>query len=128
VFGVLTGIASLLGLYFTLFQAFPHSKYASWSSLFLFSLIIAVIFVIISPVLRRRKFEHFSGKYYLEISTKGRVHLNSFTAICPWCGSKMNLCNVGPKDGPRDDLFVCERNPRQHTILLDPTLLPDIDD
>ena len=32
-FGIVTGIASLVGLYFTLFQAFPHSKYSSWEPL-----------------------------------------------------------------------------------------------
>ncbi|WP_156226277.1 hypothetical protein [Herbaspirillum chlorophenolicum] len=128
-FGIVTGIASLIGLYLTLFSAFPQPKYASWSTLFLFSLAIAITMFIISATLKRRKFEPFLfRKYYLEADTQGGLYLNSFTATCPWCSSKMNLRNVGPKNGPRDDLFICERNPKQHTILLDPTVLSDIDE
>jgi hypothetical protein len=40
----------------------------------------------------------------------------------------MHLRHVGPKEGPRSDHFICERNPRQHVIDLDPTLLPDIEE
>lgn len=128
-FGIVTGIASLVGLYFTLFQAFPQQKYSSWSTLFLFSLAIATTSFLVSVVLKRRKFEHFLlRKYYMEYGTKGGVYLNSFTAICPWCRSRMNLRNIGPKNGPRDDMFICERNPRQHTILLDPTVLAEIEE
>lgn len=129
IFGIVTGVASLIGLYFTLFQAFPYPKYSSWSTLFLFSFAIAVTSFLISIVLKRRRFENFLfRKYYLEFGTQGGIYLNSFTAICPWCGSRMNLRNVGPKDGPRDDMFICERNPKQHTILLDPTVLPEIEE
>jgi len=128
-FGVITGIASLAGLYLTLFQAFPQPKYSSWSALFLFLLAIAVMSVVISVVLNRRKFEYLSlRKYYLESGTRGGIYLNRFTATCPWCGAKMNLRNVGPKNGPRDDMFICERNPRQHTVILDPTVLPEMEE
>lgn len=127
VFGVVTGVASIIGLYFTLFQAFPQSKYSSWPTLFLFSFGLAIFCVVVAVVLRRKKFEHILfRKYYLEAGTQGGLYLSSFTATCPWCSSKMNLRNVGPKDGPRDDQFICERNPRQHTIDLDPTLLSEI--
>jgi hypothetical protein len=128
-FGIVTGIASLVGLYFTLFQAFPQPHTSSWPTLFLFSFAIATTSFLISAVLKRRKFEHFFfRKFYLEAGTQGGVYLNSFTAICPWCGSIMNLRNIGPKDGPHDDLFICERNPKQHKILLDPTVLPEIEE
>ena len=127
VFGIVTGLASIIGLYFTLFQGFPQEKYSSWSSLFVFLFVVAAMSFLISVVLKKRKFEHFMlRKYYLEVGTNGGIFMNKFTAICPWCGSKMNLRNIGPKDGPRDDLFICERNPKQHTVLLDPTVLPDI--
>lgn len=128
-FGILTGIASLIGLYFTLFQGFPQPKHASWSSLFIFLLMIAMISFLISKVIKKRKFENFLfQKYYLESGTKGGLYLNSFTATCPFCYSKMHLRNTGPKNGPRDDVFICERNPRQHTVLLDPTALPEIEE
>ena len=128
-FGIVTGIASLVGLYVTLFQPFPQPQYSTWSTLFLFSLAIAATSFLVSVVLRIRKFEHFLfRKYYLEVGTREGIYLNRFTAVCPWCGSRMNLRNIGPKNGPREDLFFCERNPRQHTILLDPTVLPDIEE
>jgi hypothetical protein len=126
-FGIVTGIGSLIGLYFTLFQAFPSGKSSSWASLFVFFFGIAIISIALSAVLRRRKFERFLfGKYYLERGSKGGIHLSRFTASCPWCGSKMFLRMVGPKDGPREDHFICERNSQQHTIELDPTILTEI--
>ena len=127
IFGVVTGIASVVGLYFTLFQAFPKNQYSSWSTLFLFSLMVGVLSTGVAVVLRKRKFKHFLfRKFYLEEGTKNGLFLNSFTAVCPWCSSRMNLTNVGPKSGPRDDFFICERDPKHHTIDLDPTVLPEI--
>jgi hypothetical protein len=126
-FGLVTGLASLVGLYLNFFP-FP-GKQGSWSTLFMFSFIVAVIMVVTAAVLRRRKFEHlFGAGHYLESGNRGGLYVNRFTATCPWCCSKMHLRHVGPKEGPRDDLFVCERNPRQHTIDLDPTVLPDIEE
>ena len=128
-FSIVTGLASVIGLYFTLFQGFPNAKHSSWSTLFMFGFVVAATSFLISAVLKKKKFEHFLfRKYYLESGTCGGIFMNKFTAKCPWCGSKMNLRNIGPKDGPRDDLFICERNPKQHTVLLDPTVLPDIDE
>lgn len=129
VFGVVTGVASLAGLYFTLFQAFSEPKYSSWSTVLMFMFAIATFSVVIAGVLRKRKFEYFLfRKYYIEADKRYRLHLSSFTATCPWCQSKMHLRNIGPKDGPRYDRFICERNSRQHTIDLDPTILPEIDE
>ncbi len=127
-FSIITGLSSVVGLYFTLFKAFPNPTYSSWSTLFLFSFGIAALSGVITLALKKRRFEPFLfRRFYLEQSGKGYIHLNRFQAICPWCGSKMNLRSIGPKDGPHDDLFVCERVPRQHTVLLDPSVLPDID-
>jgi hypothetical protein len=128
-FGIVTGVASVIGLYFTLFPAFPQPKYSSWSTLFVFSLGLAMFCIVVPVVLRRKKFEPFLfHKYYLEAGSQGGVYLTSFTATCPWCGSQMHLRNIGPKEGPRDNLFICERNPGQHTINLDPTILSEIDE
>ena len=129
VFGIVTGVASVIGLYFTVFQAFPQPKNSSWTVLFMFSLAIGAFSFVLAAVLRRRRFENlFFRKYYVEAGNLDGLYLSSFTAVCPWCSSKMNLRNIGPKDGPRDDQFVCERNPRQHTIDLDPTALSEIDE
>lgn len=127
VFGYITGIASLIGLYVSLFQPVT-GWHSSWASLFMFSFIIGLMAVVFSAVLRRRRFDHFFGsRHYIEMGVNGRLYVNRFTATCPWCGSRMHLRHVGPKEGPRDDLFICDRNPRQHTITLDPTVLPEID-
>lgn len=129
VFGVVTGVASLAGLYFTLFQAFPQPKYSSWSAVFIFMFVIATFSVSVAVVLRKRKFEHFLfRKYYIEAGNQDGLYLSRFTATCPWCQSKMHLRNIGPKNGPRYDRFICERNPRQHIIDLDPTVLPEIEE
>ena len=124
-FGYLSGSASVIGLYFTLFQGTA----SSWSTFFMFLFAMGLSAVVIAAVLRRCKFEHFLGaRHYLEMSNRGRLYVNRLTADCPWCGTRMHLRHLGPKEGPKDDVFVCERNPRQHTIDLDPTVLPEIED
>ncbi len=129
VFSIVTGVASIAGLYFTLFQGFPTAKYASWSSLFLFLFALAGSCLLLSILLKRRRFESFpTRRIYTELGNRGGVYMNTFTATCPRCGSRMNLRSVGPKDGPRSDEFVCERNPSQHRVLLDPTCLPEIEE
>uniref|UniRef100_A0A7C1X0I6 Uncharacterized protein n=1 Tax=Pseudomonas graminis TaxID=158627 RepID=A0A7C1X0I6_9PSED len=128
VFGYITGAGTMIGLYFTLYRP-PFGEQSSWSTFFMFLFIVAVTAVVMSAVLRRRKFEHFFGsRHYLEISQAGRLRVNRLTAQCPWCGSLMHLRRVGPTEGPRDDKFICVRNPAQHTVQLDPTVLPDIED
>jgi hypothetical protein len=83
----------------------------------------------IAGAMKNKKFEPFLfRRFYIEASRSGRVYVSSFTAVCPWCASRMRLWNVGPKAGPRDDLFICTRNSRQHTVLLDPTVLPEVED
>jgi hypothetical protein len=126
-FGMVTGLASLVSLYFCLF---PFSgKPSSWSTFFMFTFMTSVVMVVTATVLRRRKFEHFFGaRHYLEIGNKGGLYVNRFTASCPWCGSGMQLRRVGPKEGPRDDRFICERNPKHHTVDLDPTVLSEIEE
>jgi hypothetical protein len=127
VFGYITGIAGLLGLYFTLFQPATGWR-SSWSTLFMFTFIVGLMAVVFSAVLHRRRFDHFFGaRHYLEMGNNGKLYVNRFTAACPWCGSRMHLRHVGPKEGPHADHFVCVRNPRQHTVDLDPTVLPDIE-
>jgi hypothetical protein len=127
-FGIVTGIAGLLGLYFTLFQAFPSPKMSSWPIFFMMTFFTGAMCLMTSLLLKKRQFFHMLfRRFFLETNSADDVYLSSFTASCPWCGTKMNLRNVGPAKGQRIDLFVCERNPEQHTISLDPTILPDID-
>lgn len=128
VFAITTGLASLVGLYFTIFTT--QSMSSSWSTFFWFVFAICVfsfLFVILVKSLKRRKFEHSpSSKYYFEMGSKGGIYLTSFTAVCPQCNSKMNLRNVKVTEKMREDWFICKRNPRQHAIELDPTVLPEI--
>ncbi|MCH4583310.1 MULTISPECIES: hypothetical protein [Achromobacter] len=125
-FGIVTGLASLLGLYFSLFSPFSKPISASWSSLFLFSLAIASICFATSGLLKRKKFEFFFRKYYLECGSREGIYLTSLTATCPWCGSKMKLRNIKSANKQSQDIFFCERNSTHHTILLDPTFLCEI--
>ncbi|WP_155895400.1 hypothetical protein [Comamonas aquatica] len=128
VFGLITGVASLIGLYLTLFPLGGVKTYASWSGLFLFLLALSIISILLSVSLKRKKFENFlSRKIYAELDSSNKVHFNRIRAICPFCQTKMNLYTVGAKGGPYKDMLICERNPSQHRVLLDPTLLPEID-
>lgn len=128
VFAIITGLASLVSFYFTLFT--PQSMDSSWSTFFWFVFVICIfssLLVILAKRLRQRKFEPFSHrKYYLEMGSKGGIYLTSFTAICLWCNSKMNLRNVKMGENLFEDRFICKRNSRQHIIELDPTVLTDI--
>lgn len=127
VFSIVSGAASILGLYFTIFAPFPDNKYPNLSNFFMFLFLIAAASTSVALALRKKRFEHFlARKYYLERSDADRIVITSLRAVCPWCRSPMNLRNVGHRDGPRYDRFICERNPRQHTIDLDPTSLPDV--
>jgi hypothetical protein len=83
---------------------------------------------LIAKSLRRSKFMPLFGQYYAELSNRGNAYLTKFTAICPWCNSKMHLRHFGDKDSEHCDLLVCIRNPRQHTIDIDHTKLADIRD
>jgi hypothetical protein len=127
-FGVITGLSSVAGLYVTLFQNFPTGSISSWSFLFLFSFLVGGISFLTSRIIKNRKFEAFLfHKYYIELGPEDGIFITSFTAVCPWCGSKMSLFSRGGGDeGPIEDYFVCVRRPSQHEILLDPTELPDI--
>ena len=128
VFAIVTGLASLISFYFTLFT--PRSMQSSWSAFFLFVFVISIFFlfsVMLVKVLKRRKFEYFfHRKYYFEMGSKGGIYLTSFTAVCPWCNSRMNLRNVKITREVNEDRFICKRNPKQHIIKLDPTALPEI--
>lgn len=128
VFAIVTGLASFIGLYFTLFT--PRSMHSSWSTFFCFVFAISIIFlffIMLAKSLKQRRFMNFfSRKYYLEMGSKGGIYLTSFTAKCPWCNSKMNLRSVEIAEKLYQDWFICERNSKQHTVELDPTILTEI--
>lgn len=129
IFGFITGLSGIIGLYITIFPLGVIKTYASWSNLFLFLLAIGLLSIVLSFTLKRKKFEGFLfRKIYAELDESNRVHFNKLKATCPFCRTNMNLRTVGPKDGPYENIFICERNPRQHRVLLDPTLLPEIDE
>ena len=62
------------------------------------------------------------------MGSKGGIYLTSFTGVCPWCNSKMNLRNVKIAENLHEDRFICERNRKQHVIKLDPTVLTEINE
>ena len=129
-FATVTGTASLLSFFIAVWQFFNQSLGTStfFACLILFVLIV-LPFLAYLAALGKSRFEHFAFRcLYLELGSLDRIHLTRFTATCPECGSNMHLRNVGPHGGPRDDLFICERNPKHHVIELDPTALSDVDE
>lgn len=127
IFSILTGLSSVIGLYFSLFPFMNPALKGHWSFLFLFALCVSGSAFLISVFLKRHHFISFLfRRFYLELSDQGGVYLTKIGATCPLCGSKMNLRNVGPPKGRRDDVLICSKNPNQHRILFDPTVLEEI--
>ncbi len=125
-FATVSGLASILGLYFTFFSPFGIKVPSSWFGALFFTLVVAVSFGLVSFVLKRQRFCRLDPfALCLELGKRDGVYLTMLRAACPWCGSRMLLRSVGPKNS-RESAFVCERNPRQHRALLDPTALPEI--
>ena len=121
--GAPLALVAMTYLMLSLFAVLP-SQASNLFPLAMFLLCIGVTFAIIPSTLRRRKFEHLFMHKYMEMGADDRVFVNRLTATCPWCNSTMQLRNVGEKNATKEDIFFCERNPRQHTVLLDPTALP----
>ena len=129
-FGTVTGtvglIGSVIGIWQFLNQPFGH---LGIFPIFLVLSCLAVAFLGNLAVLKRLRFGNFLfGRFYLEVGSRGCVHVTRFSATCPYCGSAMQLRNVGAPKGPRDDMFICERNPKDHAIEVDPTALSDVDE
>ena len=128
-FSVIAGMASIVGLYFSLFPFMNPTLKGNWSFLFLFVLGVSGSAFMISVFLKRHHFIPFLfRRFYLELADKKGIFLTKVSATCPHCGAKMNLRNIGPAKGHRDDVLICTRNPSQHRITLDPTVLPDINE
>lgn len=127
-FGCVLGAFGLISVLLTIVAKVDIGMRWWTSPLMMFSLPFGMMVIVVPQVLKKRKFEHLClRRYFVEASRNDRLHVNQLSATCPWCTSQMRLLNVGPKDGPRDDVFVCERVPRQHRILLDPSLLPELE-
>ncbi|GGY62010.1 hypothetical protein [Pseudoduganella albidiflava] len=126
--GFIISVIGLLGMLLIFARIFgPNS--GNWAPLAMLFCGLGLTIVMLAQALARRKFEYFlKGNYYLEASASDRIYLNRLTATCPWCASHMGLSHLGPKNGVKEDIFVCEKNPRQHKILLDFTLLPEMTD
>ncbi|MHA7834039.1 MAG: hypothetical protein ACX94A_06110 [Algiphilus sp.] len=128
-FGWTSGLASIGGLYFAMFPFGDPTLPAGFHFVFLIMMGLGWSAVLASKFLKQARFIPFLfRRFYLELGTRDGVFLSRFVGTCPWCGSSMKLRNLGPKNGPRDDILVCQRNPKQHTVLLDPTLSPDIEE
>jgi len=126
-FAIVSGIASIGGLYFTLFSPFRNTVLSSWRTAAFFTFFVAFLSGLVAVTLKRQRFSCL-GLLCLELGKKGGVYLTRLRATCPWCKSRMSLHSAKPKAGSPTDTFVCERNPSLHRVLLDPTILPDIDE
>ena len=130
-FGIVTGTASLLGLAVSLWQVFQQPTFQNGSYLPFFTMLLVppALWMCIRFDLMKSRFMNFVLRHtYLELGSRGRVHLTCFTAVCPLCDSRMRLRTVGPPRGTQFDRFICERNSRHHVFELDPTALSDVDD
>ncbi len=118
-------IGAVIGIWQFLNQPFGHAVIVP---IFLILFGLAVGFLGDVAVLKRLRFGNFLfARLYLEVGSRGRVHVTRFSGTCAYCGSAMRLRNVGPPQGPRDDMLICERNPKDHGIEFDPTALSDVD-
>lgn len=126
-FSIISGLASIVGLYFSLFPFMNPTLKGNWSFLFIFILVVSTSAFLTSLFLKRHRFISFLfRRYYLELADNNGIFLTKISATCPMCSAKMNLRNIGPEKGYREDVLICSRNPNQHRIVLDPTVLPDI--
>lgn len=128
-FGWTSGLASIGGLYFTMLPFGDPTFPAEFQFLFVILMCLGWSAILASKFLKQARFIPFLfRRIYLELGSRDGVFLSRFVGNCPWCGSGMKLRNLGPRNGRRDDILVCERNSKQHTVLLDPTVLPDIEE
>ena len=119
--GTWGSIASILGL----FLPFENRAYISF--LFMVVFVPSIIFFGISLFLKKFRFMYLFGLNNLEAGTKDGIYLTKITCDCPWCGTEMKLMMIGPR-GNREHVLLCERNPRQHRIEFDATVLSDIEE
>lgn len=129
IFGAVGSAASIIGLAATVIKTDISINLAAMPALLL--VFLSVMPLVTSYALARRRFEPFLGRsFFLQARGESDVYVTRLYADCPWCrnhgrSSRMQLKNVSPKNVERCDLFVCERNPRQHIIDFDPTMLSD---
>lgn len=120
--GTWGSIASIIGL-------IPYSNNSNHilNNLFMLCFGLSFSIVLLSILLKRTRFSHFFGLKNFEVGKKNGIYLTEITCDCPWCGSLMKLRMTGPKN-QKEHLLLCERNPAQHRIVFDPTVMPDINE
>jgi len=129
VLGAIGSAASIIGLATTVVKTDISPLAVIMPALIV--ILFSIIPVVMSSALRHRRFEPFFGRsLFLQADGDSDVYVTKLYADCPWCrnhgrSARMRLKNVNPKNTERYDLLVCERNPRQHTIEFDPTMLSD---
>ncbi|KMJ45127.1 hypothetical protein AB204_10535 [Xenorhabdus khoisanae] len=96
-------------------------------SIALIALVFSLPILLMGLLINRFKFQHLLGLQNLEIGLKENIYLTKITCDCPWCKSEMKLRMIGSKEH-RQHLLICARNPSQHRIIFDPTVLPNIEE
>jgi hypothetical protein len=121
-FSLLGTVASIVGLYFTLFPLFSSHKQVWLAPPVMAVFLAGVAAVFLYLDLGKRKFISLGRLLCLELSSKDRVFVTRLTGTCPWCGSRMDLGCAG-----RLHWLVCRRNPAMHVVPLDSTELPPVE-
>ncbi|CDH04950.1 conserved hypothetical protein [Xenorhabdus bovienii str. oregonense] len=120
--GTWGSIASLIGLILPFLTGNPLTHFMA-----IIALLIFFPMFLIGISIARSKFMPLLGLKNLEIGTKGNIYVTKITCDCPWCKSEMKLRMVGSKNH-KEHLLLCSRNPSQHKIIFDPTVLPEIEE
>jgi hypothetical protein len=120
--GTWGSLASIVSL---LLPDFTSLNYPSFWGLL--GLCLSALLVIFAEMLNEQRFKHFLGLKNLEVGTGNGIYLTEITCDCPWCEAQMKLGKVG-SDYDGELLLVCKRNSRQHRIIFDPTIMPNIEE
>jgi hypothetical protein len=119
--GALGSIASIFSLLLTNFH---YSSSWNW---ILPGFGLSMLMVIFSSRLKERRFSHFIGLKNFEAGIDDDIFLTEITCDCPWCDAEMKLKMID-SENKKEHVLLCERNPEQHLIRFDPTVMPDIEE
>jgi len=67
----------------------------------------------------------------LEKDNRNRIYRTGITGTCGLCQNRhstVRLSGFGPGGNNQPTMIICNRNPQQHRLVFDPTVLPEIED
>lgn len=125
IIGFLGSIASILSYWQSIFSINTPPPPAFLMNSLIVIQILSAIILLLGFFLHKDRFVNLLVTN-IEADKNGNLYLTKVGGICPKCGSKLKLSNVGPKDH-KILMVVCCRNPSQHRWGFDSTVLPDLE-